>query len=189
MIGGFEGSEAGEARGVIAKLLVLLAHSTSPAISSVGTRGFGEVADILIEVYAVEGHLGAVIQSGPAGRQATRRRSRLEPYRRILPWINPLRGPCWREIVEPLPIGMAGWHLAARCFSSGSRLYHPPVMVYVHSGADGRHSHWAHRETLLAQSKGRVALLQEGGGPWIHVTVPTPRNYLCPWPANRPARG
>src|SRR5580704_2093782 len=42
-------------------------RSTSPAISSVGTRGWAEEAVILIEVYAVEGHLCAVIQSGLAG--------------------------------------------------------------------------------------------------------------------------
>jgi hypothetical protein len=33
-------------------------RSTSPAISSDGTRGSAEVAVILIEVYAVEGHPG-----------------------------------------------------------------------------------------------------------------------------------
>jgi hypothetical protein len=30
----------------------------------------------------------------------------------VLPGSIPLRGPCWREIVETLPIGMAGCHLA-----------------------------------------------------------------------------
>jgi hypothetical protein len=46
-------------------------RSTSPAISSVGTRGWEEEAVILIEVYAVEAHPCAVIQSGPAARRAT----------------------------------------------------------------------------------------------------------------------
>jgi hypothetical protein len=45
-------------------------RSTSPAISSVGIRGWAEETGILIEVYAVEGHLGAVIQSGPAGGES-----------------------------------------------------------------------------------------------------------------------
>jgi hypothetical protein len=41
-------------------------RSTSPAIASDGVRGWGEEAVILIEVYAVEVHLGAVFKSGSA---------------------------------------------------------------------------------------------------------------------------
>ena len=44
-----------------------MTRSTSPAISSDGTRGWAEEAVILIEVYAVKGHPVAVIQSGSAG--------------------------------------------------------------------------------------------------------------------------
>ena len=66
----------------------------------------GEVAVILIEVYAVEGHPGTVIQSVPRwGRAAwspyisyTLHRGLPMTPLWMLPGINPVLGPAWRDI-------------------------------------------------------------------------------------------
>jgi hypothetical protein len=56
MIVGFEGSEAGEAVGVIAKLLVLLVRKQGPVIHWVGVLGKSSVpAALFVIAYAQEG--------------------------------------------------------------------------------------------------------------------------------------
>jgi hypothetical protein len=87
-------------------------RSTSPAISSDGTRGCGEEAVILMEVYAVEAHLCAVIRSGPAGQR--------------LIWPVHLMHSLWlgfprrRSGLETVPTNVAGDQPAARPLLAGN---------------------------------------------------------------------
>jgi hypothetical protein len=53
------------------------------------------------------------------------------------------------------------------------------VMVCVYSGPDGRYTRRFHRETVLAQSQGRVALLQEISSGAAYFALPSPRKNLC----------
>lgn len=114
-----------------------------------------------------------------------------KPYRCMLPGSNPLRGPCWREITETLPItnGSVAFSCAP-AFPQAPACVKRFVMVCVYSGPDGRYVQRAHRQTLLAQSQGRVALLQEASpGTRVYLALPAPGNQLRARAENLPPRG
>ena len=114
-----------------------------------------------------------------------------KPYRRMLPGIKPLRGPCWREITETLPI--TNGSVAFSCspaFPQAPACMKRFVMVCVYSGPDGRYFRRTNRQALLAQSQGRVALLQEASpGTRVYLALPAPGNQLRARAENLPPRG